>query len=83
MKTAQHVDQTLHLDHVTHPGRGTVTLNVGCGRRGQAGVSPRAFDGQPLANGIGRGDALPFSIARPTHAAQHGIDPISITLGIG
>ncbi len=75
--------QALHLDHIADLGAGAVGLDHGCRRRVQPGVFPGAAGSQQLPDRIGRSDALALAIARAAHAADHGIDAVSVPLSIG
>ena len=44
---------------------------------------PGALDGQPLADRVRRGDALALAVAGAADAAQHGVDPVAVALGVG
>ena len=46
-------------------------------------ILPGALDGKLLADGIGRSDALSFSVARSAYTAKHGVDFVAVALCIG
>ena len=80
---SEHLRQRGDLDQVADPGGGAVPLDVG-GRVGyEPGVLPRTRDGELLADGVGRGDALALAVARPADAAQHRVDVVAVALGVG
>ena len=45
--------------------------------------APGALDRQPLADRVGRGDALALAVAGAADAAQHGVDAVAVALGVG
>jgi NADP-dependent aldehyde dehydrogenase len=60
-----------------------MALHISYSRGREPGILPSAFDRQLLAYGIRRGNPLPFTVAGPADAAQHRVDLVSVTLGVG
>ncbi len=73
----QHAGGALHFGQVAHLGRRPVAFEQGHGRRIEAGTTPRPLDGQALSNGIRGRDALTATVARPAHAANHGVNLVA------
>ena len=79
----EHLAEAAHLHHVTHSGAGAVRLHQPAHRGRQAGSRPSAGNGQPLTNRVRCGDALPPAVAGAGDAAQHRVDAVAGTLGVG
>src|SRR5512133_922415 len=75
--------QALELDRIAYPGRGAVALDQRELRRIDAGGPPRPLDRQALPDGVRSGEALALAVAGAGDPADHGIDPVSVLLGVG
>ncbi len=81
-QAAKNSVQAIHLGHIPHSGGGAVTFDQANALRRDAGIFPGAFQRPLLPDRVGGGDALALSITAAANAAHHGIDFISVTLGI-
>ena len=79
---AEHAAHALHLDHVPDGGGRAVSLDVRRRGWGEAGVLPCALDGPLLTDRVGGGDPFASAIAGTADAADDGIDPVSVALGV-
>ena len=74
--------QAPQLRGVSHAGRGAMSLDGG----GRGGVLPRVLpgplDGELLAHGVGRGDALALPVRRAADAQDHRVDVVARGLGV-
>ena len=73
----------LDLDDVADAGRRAVALDERALRGRQPGVAPAALDREPLADRVGRGDALALAVAGAADAAHDGVDAVAVALGVG
>ncbi len=83
MVIAEQVGHALCFHHIAHTSRSSVAFDQSRGGRRQACILPGSFQTEFLADRVRRGDPLAFAIAGRTDAAEHGIDLISVALGIG
>ena len=60
-----------------------MAFHVGGSRGRQSSILPAALNGQFLTDRVGRGDALSFSVAGAADSSEHGIDFVSVALGVG
>ena len=72
-----------HLDDVADARRRAVALDHPAHLGRQTGVLPSPLHRQPLTDRIGRGDPLSPPVARAADAAQHGVDAVAVTFGVG
>ena len=79
----KHEGHALELGHVTHGGGGPMSLDVGRGGGRNTRILPGALDGALRAEGVGRSDALAFTIAATADATNHGVNFVAIALCIG
>jgi hypothetical protein len=80
---AEDLTQALDFDDVADPGRGAVAFDHRRAVGGDAGIAPGAFDGEPLADGVGRRDAFAAAVTRTGEAADHSVNPVAVALGVG
>ena len=80
---AERLDEPLHLDDVADLRRRAVPLDEGAGRRVEAGDLPAAPEREALADRVRRGDPLAAPVARAADAADDGVDPVAVALGVG
>ena len=80
---AERLADARHLDDVADARRRAVALDHSARLRGQPGVAPRPLHRQPLTDGVGRGDPLTPPVAGTTYTAQHGINTVAVTFGVG
>src|SRR5579864_1254655 len=83
VETIQNIDHALYFNYIPDTGRCTVPLDVADGGWRQACILPGALNGELLAGRVRCGNPFASSIARSTHAAQHGVDLVTIALGVG
>ena len=79
-KTAR---QTLDFHHVTHFDAGAVSFHHGGAGWVEPGIFPGSLNGQDLALGVGRRNALALAVAGAADPANDGVDFVAVAFGIG
>ncbi len=59
-------------------------MRLDAGHRGRVGTGalPRPAHRQLLTDWVGGGDALALAVGRATDSEDHGVDPVTVTLGV-
>ena len=83
LRAGERLGEAADLDDVADACRRAVALDQRALGGRQAGVAPRALDGEPLADRVGRGDALALAVAGAADAAHDRVDAVAVALGVG
>ena len=82
-RVAVHLAQGAHFDRVAYLGAGAVRLDQPDALGGDAGVSIGVAQRLFLPVGARGVDGVPLAVAGGTHAADDGVDPVAVALGVG
>ena len=82
-RAAKNFGQAFHFHHVADASRSAVGFDQSGRSRVQTRNFPGAFDGQLLADGVGRGDTFALAVAAATHAANHSINFVAAAFSVG
>ncbi|OQC41260.1 MAG: hypothetical protein BWX64_01026 [Acidobacteria bacterium ADurb.Bin051] len=79
----EHLGERFDLGEIADPRRGAVPFDQPGGGERFAGVDPGALDREPLPDRVRGGDPLAAAVRRAGDAADHGVDPVAVPLGVG